>query len=72
MVILLIQGLYAVVMLMVVVMSAIVVFHIVKYSYSASAKTVTLALFAIPMVILFIASIVLFSSINLAGIFSNF
>jgi len=72
MVVLLMQGLYAVVMLMVALMNAIIVFHIVKYSYSASAKAVTLMLFAIPMVILFMASIALFSNINLVAIFSNF
>jgi hypothetical protein len=72
MVILLMQGLYAIVMLMVAIMSAFIVFHIVRFSYSKVSMAIMLGLFIVPAAILFMASLVLFSNINLAEIFSSF
>jgi len=72
MIVLLMQGLYAVVMFMVAVLSLFIVYHILRFSYSKISMIIMLALFIVPVTILFMVNLVLFSNINLGAIFSTF
>jgi hypothetical protein len=72
MIILIVQILYGAVFLMMLLMGLFVTYHILAYSFTHTSRIVTLAIFLPVAAVLLISNLILFFSIDLGSIFSDF
>jgi hypothetical protein len=66
------QILYLIILVVMLVLSMVIVFHILKYSYTAKSKIITLAIFLSVAAVLMITNAISFCMLPLEKFFSGF